>query len=104
MPNPTTNTPSAKRCCCGAVGLSGAADDQRVALAAAAAEGGRANGDPAAAHLVGEGEHEPRAARADRVAEGHRAAVHVDPLLVEVEHPGGVERHRREGFIDLDQV
>ena len=44
------------------------------------------------------------AARADRMAERDRAAVHVDALLVGAEHPRRVERDRRERLVDLDAL
>src|SRR6202165_5870762 len=79
-------------------------DDQRIALAATATERGRADVQAPPLQLVGERQHQTRAARTDGMAERNRAAVHVDPLLVQLEHPGCVEGDRRERFVDLDQV
>src|SRR4051812_41858979 len=56
----------------------------RRALPPADAEGGEAEVDVAAAHLVEQGEDDPRAGRADRVAERDRAAVDVEPVGVEL--------------------
>ena len=41
---------------------------------------------------------------ADRVAERDRAAVDVDLVLVDAEHPHRVERDRGEGLVDLPEV
>src|SRR4051812_28107151 len=60
-------------------------DDQGVALAAATAERGRADPATTTLQLEGEGEHDPGPGHADGVAEGDRAAVHVDLLVVEAE-------------------
>ena len=45
-----------------------------------------------------------RAGGADRVAERDRAAVDVDLLLVDAEHPDRVEGDRGEGLVDLPEV
>ena len=63
----------------------------------------RADVDAAPAHLVGEGQHQAGAARADRVAERHRSPVHVHDVLVDPEHPRRVQRHRGERLVDLEQ-
>src|SRR5205085_5607949 len=60
-------------------------DDQRVALSASAADAGAAELHAAPAHLVGERQDQPGTARADRMAERDRAAVHVDELLGDAE-------------------
>ena len=56
----------------------GHADDQRVALAAAAAQRGGTDAATAALELEGEVQHDPGARHADGVAEGDGAAVDVD--------------------------
>ena len=67
--------------------------DRRAADAAAAP-----------AQLVDERAEDPRAGRADRVAERDRAAVDVDLVLVDAEHPDRVDRDRRERLVDLPEV
>ena len=57
-----------------------------------------------AAQLVDERAEDPRAGGADRVTEGDRAAVDVDPVLVDPEHPDRVQRDRGERLVDLPQV
>src|SRR5688572_11998569 len=59
--------------------------DHGDALAAADARRGQAVALLAAAQLVEQRQHEPRARRAERVAEGDRAAVHVQLRLVDAE-------------------
>ena len=59
----------------------GHAHDQRVALAAAAAQRGRTDAATAALQLEREVQHEPGAGHADRVAERDRAAVDVDLVV-----------------------
>src|SRR6266487_1108913 len=66
-------------------GSPGNADQQGVALPAAAAQPGRAEPAATAAQLHREGEHQPGAARADRVAQRDRATVDVDDRLVQAE-------------------
>src|SRR2546428_10576016 len=58
----------------------------RRALAAADAQGGDGAVDVAALHFVQQREHEPGARGADRVAERDAAAVHVQPLQVQLAH------------------
>src|ERR671915_1011386 len=79
-------------------------NDHRVALATAGAD--RRHPEPAASapQLVRERHQNARAARANRVAERDRAAVDVHLRLVHAEHPHRVERNRREGLVDLEQV
>ena len=74
-----------------------ASDDQRVALAPAAAKRRRAGLEAAPFELVSQSQHQARAARSDRVPEGHRAAVDVHPLLVDSQHACGVEGDGGEG-------
>src|SRR5690348_15767728 len=79
-------------------------DDHRVALTAARADRGAAQPAAAPAQLEHERAEDPRARGADRVAERDRAAVDVDLVLVDPEHPDRVQRHRREGLVDLPQI
>src|ERR1700683_2401728 len=71
-------------------------EDHRVALAAARADCRTAKPTDAPAQLEHESAKDACAGGADRVAEGHGAAVHVDSVLIDVEHADRVERHRRE--------
>ena len=82
----------------------GVLDDRRHALADADAEGGDAVAAAAAAQLPDEGVSEAGAGAAERVAEGDRAAVDVEPLLVDPELAGAGEDLGGEGLVDLDQV
>src|SRR5438132_13230626 len=79
-------------------------EDHRVALAATRADRGHAQAPAPAPQLVDEGREDPRAARADRMAEGDRAAVHVHLALVDAQHAHRVERDRCERLVDLEQV
>src|SRR6185437_8112314 len=73
------------------------------ALADADAHGGGALGDSAAAHLVQQRGDDPRARAAERVADGDRAAVHVDLLRVELELVDAGDRLGGERLVQLDQ-
>src|ERR1700729_2305923 len=79
-------------------------DDHGVALAATGADRGPPEPAAAAPKLEQERAEDAGAGGADRVAERDRAAVDVDLVLVEAEHPHRVERHRRERLIDLPQI
>ena len=79
-------------------------DDHGVALAAARADRRAAEAAAAAAQLEHQRAEDPRAGGADRVAERDRAAVDVDPVLVDPEHPDRVQRDRGERLVDLPQV
>src|SRR5436853_7249526 len=74
-------------------------DDDRVALATARADRGDTESAAAAAQLVDEGADDAGAGSADRVPEGDRAAVDVDLLLVDAEHPHRVEGDRGERLV-----
>ena len=74
------------------------------ALAHADAHAGRAAGDAAPPHLVQQGGHDPRAGAAERMPDGDRAAVDVDPVRVGLELVHDRHRLRRERLVDLDQV
>ena len=75
-----------------------------VALAAAAAQRGGAEAAAAALELVQQGEGDPGAGHADRVAEGDGAAVDVDDVVgdAEVLHRGQADGG--EGLVELEQV
>jgi hypothetical protein len=79
------------------------ADDRSLALAAAHAE--RREGAPgvAALHLVQQGDEDPPAAGPDRMSQGDRAAVCVDPLGVGLEFAQRRKRRRRERLVELDR-
>ena len=79
---------------------SGHLDDQGVALATAAAQGGDAGAATAALELEGEVEHDPGAGHADRVAQGDRAAVDVDLVLGEAELAGRLDADRGEASLN----
>ena len=64
------------------------ADDDRVALSAATAQGCRAKSAAAATKLVQERQREPVAAHADRMPERDRAAVDVDDVERDAELAG----------------
>ena len=79
-------------------------EDRRQALADADAHGGDAVPAAAAAQLADEGAGEAGAGAAERVAEGDRAAVDVELLLVDAELAGAGEDLGGEGLVELDQV
>src|ERR1700679_2016818 len=79
-------------------------DHDRVALTAAGADRGDAEAAATAAELMNECADDAGSRGADRVAEGDRAAVDVDLLLVDAEHPHRVEGDRGEGLVDLPEV
>src|SRR5437764_15231498 len=85
-------------------GASDALDQRAGAEPAAAAHRHEPDLLVRALELVQERRDEPRAGRAERVAERHRAAVDVHAIHVGVElaAPGGDDG--REGLVDLDQV
>ena len=58
----------------------------------------------AAAQLADEGAGEAGAGAAERVAEGDRAAVDVQPLLLDAELAGAGQDLRGESLVQLDQV
>src|ERR1019366_3944453 len=58
----------------------------------------------AGAERVDESRHDARARRADRVAEGHRPAVHVHFVRVEREVPDERHRNDRERLVHLEKV
>src|SRR5262249_41866337 len=79
-------------------------DDQRDPLPAAHAERGDAQARVAVLHGVQEGHQHAGAARADRMAEGDRAAVHVDAVLRDAELAQHAERLGGERLVQLPEV
>ena len=80
------------------------AEDEGVALAAAAAERGGASPPAAAPQLQGKTEDKAGAAHADRMTESDGTAVDVNPAWGHAEVPRRGEGDRGEGLVDLDQV
>src|SRR4051794_5763872 len=80
------------------------ADDQRIALPTATAQ--RSGPYPATPTLQLERQvqHDPCPRHPDRVSEGDRAAVDVDPVLSHAELAGAGDPDRGERLIDLDQL
>src|SRR5581483_12446359 len=65
---------------------------------------GAAQPAAAAAQLVDERADDARPRGSDRVPQGDRATVHVDPLLVDLEHPHRVDGDGGEGLVDLPEI
>src|SRR3981081_3370938 len=82
---------------------SGAHDDG-VAVSAAGTDGGAAEAAAAAAQLMHQGGEDARAGRPDRGTQRAGAAVDVDAVLVDPEHPDRLQRDRGERLVDLPQV
>src|SRR6476469_11071919 len=79
-------------------------DDDRRALPAADAGGAQAVPSAAPAERVQQVRGDPRAARAERMAQRDGAAVHIGALAVEHELPLDHQVLGREGLVDLDQI
>src|SRR5689334_11360344 len=79
-------------------------DDRRQPLTDPDAEGGHAVAGSAPAHLVRKRGQQARPRAAQRVAERDRAAVDVQPLLVDAELAGAGDDLRGEGLVQLDEV
>src|SRR4051794_15920196 len=79
-------------------------EDDRVALASAGADRGHAEPAAPPPQLVHERAEHARAGCADRMAKSNRSAVDVHLRLVEAEHAHRVDRNRREGLVELEQV
>src|SRR5580693_8747196 len=79
-------------------------DDRDVGLAAAFAYGQEAVAAAGALQGVDQGGEQTGAGGAERVAEGDRAAAHVDPAQVGAGLALPGQDHRRERLVDLDQV
>src|SRR6478735_4379911 len=82
----------------------GDADDEGVALTAAATEGGRADAATTTLQLEREVQGDAGTRHPDRVAERDGAAVDVDLVDVDPELLGRGEADGREGLVDLDEV
>src|SRR5262245_5493961 len=94
-PAPTTSTCS---------NLTSDFQQKRVALATAGADRGEAQAAAVAAQLVDHRPDDPPAARADRVPERDRPAVHVHVRLVGAEQLRRVPGDRGERLVDLDAL
>src|SRR5204863_8174086 len=81
-----------------------ALDAKGDAHAAADAQGREALLRVALLHFVDERGENPRARGADRVADGDRSAVDVDPVALPAELLADRQRLGGEGFVGLDQV
>ena len=81
-----------------------ALDDDRDPLADADAHGGESVPCLAASELVHQGRDDAHAARAQRMAQGDRAAVLVDALRIELEVADAGDHLRREGLVHLDAI
>src|SRR5437588_2065735 len=93
---------AAERCCDSTLACD--VDDDRVALPSARTDGRAALASAAAAQLEHERAQDARARRAERVAQRHGAAVDVDLVLVDAEHPDRAQGDRGKGLVDLPQV
>src|SRR4051812_37109034 len=78
--------------------------EQRIALAAARANGGDAERAAAALQFTHERADDARTGGPDRVTEGDRAAVDVDLLLVDAELVDRMDRHVRKRLVELVAV
>src|SRR5690606_12294939 len=78
--------------------------DQRVALAAATAEGGGADATTTALEFEGEREHDAGTAHAERVTHGDGTTVDVDDLGIDTELARRRDADGRERLVDLDEV
>src|SRR6056297_3385985 len=85
-------------------GMSDAFQRDGRAFAAADADGGYAAPETAALEGVEQGDHDPRAGGAYRVAESAGAAVHVHPLAREGHLLHERHRHDGESFVDLPEI
>src|SRR5438093_6507914 len=81
-----------------------ALEDDGQTLSARDAERRQAERRAASAHLVREGQDHAGAAHADRVADGDAAAIHVQPVPVELQLTLARDHLGGEGLVDLDQV
>src|SRR3954468_7679942 len=85
-------------------GVLDALDERPRAQPAAAAHGHESDLLVGALELVQQRGDQPRAGRAERMADGHRAAVDVDAVHVRVVLALPCRHDRRERLVDLDQV
>src|SRR5689334_19903565 len=79
-------------------------DGEGYGVAAAEAEGGDAALEVAALQFVEQRHEDARAARADRMAERDRSAVHVDLFWVEFELACDGNRGDGKSFVQLDEI
>src|SRR5437773_512260 len=79
-------------------------NNESVALPAAATKRRRTGPQASPLQLMRDRQHQARAAGPDRVSDGDRAAIDVDALLVQSQHPARVQRDRGERLVDLDEV
>src|SRR3954451_7788912 len=79
-------------------------DNRRDPLAAADAEGDQGGVEVPPLELVEGGAEEDRAGRTQRMAKGDRAAVDVHPPGIDAEAADRLQRHHREGLVDLPEV
>src|SRR5207249_10859344 len=105
------SSPSPDRCRRGAADLNRCAPTLRIALdhhrdrlASAEAEGREPAAQAALFEGVQQRDEHARAARADRMAEGDRAAVDVDARGVAAERANGREHDDGEGRVRLEQI
>src|SRR5204863_9688435 len=80
------------------------ADDEGVALTAAAAQRGRAGAAPAALQLMENGEGQPGARHPDRVTQGDGTTVHVHDVVAEAQLVHRSQTDGGEGLVELEQV
>src|SRR6185437_16373831 len=90
--------------CWSGTGRSRDAQQQRVPLTAAAAQGRGAQAAAPAAQLVDEVQRDAGPRGADGVAKGDGPAVDVHPVLIDAQVADGLDGDRRERLVDLDQV
>src|SRR6267143_3752464 len=73
-------------------------------ISATEAEGGDAALEIAALQFIQERDEDARAAGADGMAEGHRAAIDVDFFGIEFELPRHSDGRYRESFVQFDKI
>src|SRR3954451_6244030 len=81
-----------------------ALDREPDSIAATEAKCSNAFLDVAPLHFIKQRDQDASAARADRVAEGDRSAVHVDLVEVQTEFAGDGNRGHLESLVDLVQI
>ena len=108
MPFPMVPAPTTPMrvivCCILSHALRTALHGERHAVAAAEAQRRDAAPRVPALHRVEQRRQDPRAARADWMAERDRAAVDVDPRRVDAQLAHDGDRLHREGLVDLEQI
>src|SRR3954464_8459394 len=86
------------------ISSAGYVEQQGFALAAAAAQAGRAEPAPAAGEFEGQVQRDPGTRRTDRMPHRDRATVDVHVLIGDVQITHRLQRHRRERLVDLEQI